>query len=508
MSKEQKLLNNLCRLLYRGAYKQFTAPCDIGAVQTDYLLRLLKKNADTVYGRSYQFDTIRSYADFAKKVPLTVYENYEPYIRDMGDGRRAVLTKEKVRLFEVTSGSSGGKKLIPYTRSLKQEFGRGIRPWLYDIYTNVPGVDAGKSYWSLTPVTSKKRYAPCGIPIGFEEDAQYFGFLEQGIMRRLFAVDGSVKFATDREAFYEETARQLLACDCLTLISVWNPSFLTLLCDFMCEHKDILAAGLTGGRKAVFLNAVAENRFDRLFSDLKLISCWADAGAASCTAPVRDRFPDVMIQPKGLLATECFVSFPLVGEEGARLSLYSHFFEFRSLDDGHIVTAEGLTRGTYELIVTTGGGFYRYCIGDIVEVLAVYPHAPPRIRFLGRGGICSDLFGEKLTEQFVEKALNSLRLSHCFCLLAPEGTHYCLYTTDTHVTSEALDTALCESYHYHYCRQLGLLTPARIIPVKGNPRKAWMDRLAADGMRLGDIKPSCLSKRSGWADYFECLTRP
>lgn len=503
MSAEAKILNRICRLLYYGAYRKFMTPCNVREVQIRYLRKLLRKNAQTVYGRKYGFRNLKSYEDFAVKVPLTVYEDYEPYIRAMETGAKAVLTKEKIRLFELTSGSSGGRKLIPYTSSLKREFGRGIKPWLCDIYTRIEGVDEGKSYWSITPVTSTKSYTPCGIPIGFEEDAEYFGLIEQGIMKRLFAVDGSVKFVSDLQDFYTRTALQLLTCDCLTLISVWSPAFLTLLCDFMREHRDNLAAHLDGSRKNLFLEAAAADRFDHIFPDLRLISCWADGSAASHIDTVRRYFPGVSIQPKGLLATECFASFPLAGEEGGRLSIYSHFFEFRRLTDGRILTADQLSAGEYELIVTTGGGFYRYCIGDIVEVLQVYPDAPPRIRFLRRRGICSDLFGEKLTEEFVRRVCEKLGIVHEFCLLAPEGNRYCLYTTARHTTSEMLDAALCESYHYDYCRRLGQLSQAQVMPVAGDPRKAYMERLAKEGMRMGDIKPAYLSTKSGWANYLK-----
>ena len=503
MSAECKILNGICRLLYHREYKKFTSACNIKKVQTEYLLKLLKKNSETVYGRKYGFQSIQNYEDFAKKVPLSVYEDYEPYINAMANGETNVLTQEKITLFELTSGSSGSKKMIPYTKTLKREFQRGIKPWLYDIYSKVGGVDKGKSYWSITPVTAGKSYTPSGIPVGFEEDAEYFGFVTQGIMRRLFAVDGSVKFAEDMQDFYQKTAVQLLTCGELTLISVWNPTFLTLLCEFICNNKDSLAGQIPEEGRQIFLEAAEEKRFDRIFPELKVISCWADGSASAYIDKVREYFSDVYIQPKGLLATECFMSFPLVGEEGARLSIYSHFFEFRRLTDGEIVTADMLCVGEYELIVTTGGGFYRYCIGDIVEVLAVYPDAPPRIRFLHRTGTCSDLFGEKLTEEFVRSVCEKLGIAGCFCLLAPEGTCYCLYTTAEHVTSKRLDDALRESYHYNYCRQLGQLQEARSVTVTGDPQKTYIERLAAEGMRVGDIKPAYLSPKSGWREFFD-----
>lgn len=490
-------------MLYRKEYRRFISPCNIREVQERYLLDLLEKNADTVYGRKYGFGKIGSYEDFAENVPLTVYEDYEPYISEMADGKANVLTAEKIKLFELTSGSSGGKKLIPYTRSLKNEFQRGIKPWLYDIYTSVNGTVDGKSYWSITPVTAGKTFTKAGIPVGFEEDAEYFGFIEQLIMKRLFAVDGSVKFSDDIKDFYFKTSLQLLSCKKLTLISVWNPTFLTILCDFIRDNAEMLSENLPEKKRAAFLEAAEENRFDKIFPDLKIISCWADGSAADYIGEIYRRFPDVHIQPKGLLATECFISFPLCGETGSRLSIRSHFFEFRSISDGRIVTAERLEKGEYEVIVTTGGGFYRYCIGDIIEVLEVFKDKPPLIKFLKRKGITSDLFGEKLTEEFVRGVCTTLTDEREFCLLAPEKNRYCLYTSSDEVTADMLDNALRESYHYNYCRQLGQLEKAEVTVVCGNPADAYIKRLSSEGMRIGDIKPAFLSPKSGWGSFFE-----
>lgn len=498
MSAVCEILNGICRLLYRGEYRRFSAECDIGKTQLDYLMKLLKRNSDTVYGRKHGFDCIRSYEDFTRLVPLTVYEDYEKYIEAAAKGEKQVLTKEKITLFELTSGSSGGKKLIPYTKSLKREFQRGIKPWLYDIYSSAPAVCGGKSYWSVTPVTAGKSYSECGIPIGFEEDSEYFGFVSGWLMRRIFAVDGSVKFSRGTEDFYFRTCKQLLDCESLTLVSVWSPSFLRILCDFIRDNSDrLFDNGDPRGKYA------RENNFSRVFPDLKIISCWADGSAADGIAEIRKRFDGVLIQPKGLLATECFASFPIIGETGGRLSFRSHFFEFRSLENGRIVTAEKLHKGEYELIVTTGGGFYRYCIGDVIEVLDTFPNRPPLLRFLRRKGAVSDLFGEKLTEDFVRGVLRKIGISESFCLLAPEGNRYVLYTDAEDADPDILDAALCEAYHYGYCRSLGQLERAAVVMVKGDPKAALIKKLAADGMRIGDIKPAFLTSKSGWADIFE-----
>ncbi|MEE1282112.1 MAG: GH3 auxin-responsive promoter family protein [Acutalibacteraceae bacterium] len=505
MSIQCKILNRICRMLYHKEYKHFIKSSNIKKVQSDYLMKLIKKNADTIYGKKYNFKNINSYEDFLENVPLTTYEDYEPYIEMMAKGKKRVLTYEDVRLFELTSGSSGGKKLIPYTKSLKNEFQKGIKPWLYDIYKNVDGVEYGKSYWSITPVTAGKSYTESGIPIGFEEDAEYFGFIEQKLMQRLFAVDSSVKFSNDINSFYFETASQLINCNELTLISVWNPTFLTILCDFICDNAEQLKESLPKSNHNAFLDSVKENHFDKIFPHLKIISCWADGSASNYIHQIEKRFPNVYIQPKGLLATECFTSFPLKGEIGSRLSIYSHFFEFKRLSDGKIFTADKLDIDKYEIIVTTGGGFYRYCIGDIIQVLEVYPDKPPKIKFLHRTGTTSDLFGEKLTEEFVRNTCLKLGLDNKFCLLAPEENYYCLYTTAENITDDTLDKALCESYHYNYCRQLGQLKKSVVIIVSGNPETAYVKRLTDDGMRIGDIKPAYLSKKTDWKSYFKII---
>ena len=65
---------------------------------------------------------------------------------------------------------------------------------------------------------------------------------------------------------------------------------------------------------------------------MRLISCWAHGNAARALQHLRAYFPHAIIQPKGVLATEAFVSFPFKNDVSA-LSLRSHFFEFVAVDE-------------------------------------------------------------------------------------------------------------------------------------------------------------------------------
>ena len=71
------------------------------------------------------------------------------------------------------------------------------------------------------------------------------------------------------------------------------------------------------------------------------------------------------MQPKGIIATEAFVSLPFCG---VHLLPSLRTFEFE-LDTGEIVPGWSLRKGMRATpVVTTGGGLYRYRIEDILEV--------------------------------------------------------------------------------------------------------------------------------------------
>ena len=63
------------------------------------------------------------------------------------------------------------------------------------------------------------------------------------------------------------------------------------------------------------------------------------------------------LQGKGLIATEAFVSLPLLPDCDPVLAVNSHFFEFNDTETGDIRLAHEVEEGkVYSVIVTTGGG--------------------------------------------------------------------------------------------------------------------------------------------------------
>src|SRR5690606_26082493 len=140
-------------------------------------------------------------------------------------------------------------------------------------------------------------------------------------------------------------------------------------------------------------------------------------------------------------------------------------------DAGEIRRAHELEVGRqYEVIVTNGGGLWRYRLGDVVECTG-HLAATPTLRFLGRVGVVSDLRGEKLAEPFVAEALRSLwegRLPEVATLRAYErhgqAGYELLVSGDRGGAPDELalrlDRVLQANPHYALARRLGQLAPA------------------------------------------------
>lgn len=508
------------------AWRRFQGAANrVEETQAGLLRRYLRVNRETEYGRKYQFAQISSTAQYQKKVPLTTYDDYTKYIQRMGDGEAFILTAEPVRMFELSSGSTAASKLVPYTGTLKAEFQRGIAPWIYNLYTSIPALQHGPAYWSVTPLVDGKRFTPAGIPIGFESDSAYLGLFGKWLADSVMAVPNGVKNISNMVSFRYVTLLCLLRQRDLRLISVWNPTFLSLLLaplfDWWDDLLDDIAQGVVSKQDVEMhftpdpklargLRAFSPADTESLWPNLRLISCWTDGASASYACQIEEMFPQARLQGKGLLATEAFVSLPILGAEGSVLSVNSHFFEFMD-DMGDIYLAHQIQKGrTYSVIITTGGGFYRYQLQDVVEVVGHWGQIPC-IRFVGKADHISDWFGEKLEERFVARALEDVFVKHgitpLFAMLAPEDANdfrYVLYLESTmyiNKLNEDLDFALRANFHYDYCRKLGQLQAVEVVYVV-NGAEAYLKACQARGQKLGNIKQSVLQKTTGWRDCF------
>src|SRR6266704_2222424 len=506
-------LANLLWFLYSfGMSRRWKrATRDVSGTQAAVLKHILSENADSEFGREHHFAGVNSVELYQRAVPLRSYEEFQPYIERIADGQPQVLTAQRVLQFGLTSGSTQASKLIPYTKALVSEFQEGIDPWVYYLFRRFPRILLGKTYWSVTPIGERKSHTTGGIAIGFDDEQQYFSPLTRWVLNSIMAVPSQLAQLSDMEVFRYVTLRLLLQERLLSRVSVWNPSFLTLLLDPLPEWFSQLTGDIRQGTLAVAakiepplrdnilshcnsnprraqelerLRAAWQGKaptetdisgrtlYEAIWPEMRLISCWAHGNAALALPHLKAYFPHAAIQPKGLLATEAFISFPFSPpilhankDDLSALSLLSQFFESKVVD------------------------------------------------------IC----GEKLNEDLVRTTVASLLEKHAlhaeFWMMAPEWppegrpfyTLFIQFDDDTAFDesqlgdiAQEIEEALQESYHYEYSRRLGQLDSCRlfVIAPQCDSYHTYLAVCTDLGQRLGDIKPAALHAYQGWSQRF------
>jgi hypothetical protein len=227
------------------------------------------------------------------------------------------------------------------------------------------------------------------------------------------------------------------------------------------------------------------------------------------------------VEGKGLLATEGVVTIPFDGAHPVAVT--SHFVE--CLDpSGCPALVHQLEAGVeYSVVLTTGGGLYRYHLADRV-VVDGHVGATPSLRFVGKDDRVSDRVGEKLSDGFVANVISALfagRPAPRFAMLAPEeggsagGVGYVLFVEfdgmddgdDTDGggrvradLASALERELRRNPHYAWSVDLGQLHPATLAIVPPGADQRYLDTCRSRGQKLGDIKPVSLHPATGWRD--------
>lgn len=487
-------------------------------VQERKLRTFLDRTEQSAYGREHGFSSITSVREFQKRVPIVDYDALSPYIDRIAGGEREVLSLEPTEILEESSGSTAKRKLIPYNKALREEFGAATGPWMAGQFSRFPGLLGTTSYWSVSPAGRKRERTAGGVRIGFESDTEYFDPVSRWAIERLLSVPSSLARLADVDEWRLQTARTLVNDADLGFISVWNPSFLTLLMRFIESEPQALMASLSSRRRAALRAALVGGRLrgELLWPRLALISCWADANAEAFVAPMRNYFGDVPVEAKGLLATEGVVSFPVGDPRGAAVAVTSHFLEFVDLQARAAVPslAHELRLGAqYSPLLTTASGFARYHLQDVLECVG-FVGKVPLVKFIGKLDRTSDICGEKLDATRVDAAVtlacHESGVRPQFVMLAPSiaaRPRYMAYVESASSEAElqccaaSLEARLRESYHYAYARDLGQLDAVGVKRVRRGYER-YQEKLVSMGVKLGNIKPTQLDSRTIWDDVY------
>src|SRR5262245_22265605 len=130
------------------------------------LLRKLRRNAASDFGRDYGLGGVRSVAEFRRQVPVLTYQDHHPYITRVlaGDVGALFGPGTEVLMFAMTSGTTGEPKRLPITVDLFREYKSGWRLWGGGVYGDHRDLLRKKtlqltSDWQQVPT-------PGGVPCG------------------------------------------------------------------------------------------------------------------------------------------------------------------------------------------------------------------------------------------------------------------------------------------------------------------------------------------------------
>jgi hypothetical protein len=546
-----RLLSLAFSLAMRKRLRQFAHDLrDPRAAQLASLRKILELNRDTVFGREHGFAGIRNFDEFRRRVPVRSYEQFLPLIERTAAGENDVLVPGRPEMFAVTSGTSSTPKLCPVTRAFTLEHHTAHLLWMYHLQQSHPAALDGRFLSLVSPAETGRTSG--GIPFGASSGRQ---LLNQAVpVRRRQAVPYEACKIKDYNAKYYVSLLFALGCDISVAMSV-NPSTLALLAEFLNANAEPLLDDLARGGLANVSGLSPEEKLEfkpllkpnprrtvalreRLKTDGRLlprnawpkiatIATWQGGSAPFYLSRLDETWGEAPRRCLGLRASEGTFSIPLAdATPSGALAVGGHVLEFiegeELPENPRTLLAHELEQGKrYRLVITTGGGFYRYDLADIVEVTGLRD-ATPEIAFLHKAGNVLSVTGEKVTEDQVVEVMRglgraklrgftvTLELSDLpRYLLAMEMAPEFYQQRPEDILREVLrsfETGLCAANEeYASKRASGRLgEPSLLLLAEGSYRR-YREKLVAGGSPDGQVKPPHLVRSGSQTAFFSLV---
>ena len=283
------------KFMLRHSYVRFKKQLENPRRAQESLLKVLIASlAATEYGRSLGVKKDDDYEAFSRKAPVAGYDQISDWIEKQKSREGNVIVSEPVLFYEKSSGSSGPQKYIPYTSRLKASFNRMFSIWLYDLLEHGPLFETAKTFISISPAFGEGQATARGVKVGLDDDSDYLSSGLRRLLKRFLVAPASIKELSDPSDFKRVLSALLVAEPELEIISIWNPSLLEVILDYIQSHGDDLIDDLKSGfitcaggtfkfkqspDSRVALLKAQPIDWSQLWPRLKLISCWTSAGA-------------------------------------------------------------------------------------------------------------------------------------------------------------------------------------------------------------------------------------
>lgn len=401
------------------------------------LIRILRKNSNTVIGDIYDFRNIYSMDDFKEKFPITDYNYYESYIERMAKGEKNILIADEVEYFSHTSGTTGKQKLIPTTST-----SRRVSSKYMALLINKYAFNEFKEQWNygkglmIADITTT-NYTEGGYPIcsatsgGINAVEPILPYLYtspievmkvadkevSNYLHLLFALkEGSLLFingvfisnVVDLFRVLEKYSNQLVRDIRRGSIS----RSLNLGEDIRKKLKAYLSPNASRADKLTIefkkgFKGVAK----RIWPNLTYIGTVTGANFSIYDEMLNYYTDNLPVYSPIYAASEGTIGInPYVKKVEYVIIPDTVFYEFIEEKDFNCPNPKTLCidelkqGGVYEIILTNYSGLYRYRLGDVVKVVEYFNNTPS-IEFLYRKNQALNMVSEKTTEEHLTNAI-------------------------------------------------------------------------------------------------------
>lgn len=370
----------------RELTKHYTEPEQL---QHTVLKYLVGKGRDTEYGRNHMFDSIASYDDFAKNIPINTYEELKGDIDRMRHGEQNVLWPGLVKWYAKSSGTTNDKsKFIPVSNA-----------GLHNVHYK-GGADVVAIYLRNNP--GSRMFDGRSLILGGSHSPNYnvegslVGDLSAILIENINPIANLFRVPNKRTALLSdfELKRDRIAQECL--------------------HKNVTnISGVPSWMLSVLVRVMELSGKKHLEEVWPNLEVFFHGGIAF--TPYRKQYEELITSPmmhymETYNASEGFFGIQDDPADKSMLLMldYGVFYEFIPLEevgdpDATVVPLEGVELNkNYAMVISTSCGLWRYMIGDTVSFTSKKPY---KFVITGRTKYFINAFGEELIQDNAEKGL-------------------------------------------------------------------------------------------------------
>ncbi len=471
------------------------------ARQKELLLKQLRHQEETEYGRKYDFVHIETVEEYQERVPLTKYDDYEPYYERMKQGESNLLFKDKLIAWLLTSGTTSAAKIIPLTDYMENRLSMDTTS-MYLAYIGENPRDNVKALSGkfLSIVGDPRVGYINGVPSGYVSGVALAAKAKSKLSAGMFTPSLDALMEKDWNKKYWMISQQATRQN-VSMIAGLPLYIVDYLATLETEHKHKLGLG--------------DKTITEIWPNLKLM-IWSGAKLDGYVTRLHALLGDQVDFREAYGATETgLIAHQMGSEPGMVPILGSNFMEFIPLSEWYEMEAQGgdyrnypftcrairdVEPGVdYVIVLTTVGGLYRYVIGDVVVFRQT---GIPRLNWAGRTVWYSNVTMERLTFAQIESAITALSgmiqcpISNFSYVALPEPPQYTfVIETDGKAQyqgdiSALLDECLSNDPNYQHFRQNGMLLPlkASLVPY-GTYATLEKKMIQEKGSDTGQFKP-------------------